>query len=71
MYPRAGRSDQVGILDYREILSARENKIIQDRIDGKTYEEIGGYYEVTRERIYQQEATALRKMFKEFIRNKP
>ena len=47
------------------ILTPREKKVISKRFfDNKTYKDVGKEFDVTRERIRQIEATALKKILK-------
>ena len=48
-----------------DILTPREKKVISKRFfDNKTYKDVGKEFDVTRERIRQIEAKALRKILK-------
>ena len=51
------------IIDTNPRLNIREKQVLRLRSEGKTLEQTGRYFGVTRERIRQVEAKAMRKLF--------
>ena len=59
----AKRLKEMGFLDYTRLLDPREVEILDMRlIEGKTYEEVGKEFGVTRERIRVIEAKAIERI---------